>query len=132
MDLATEADVKKRLGGRDLTTEELARFPGLLEEAGALVEGFLNTTFVDPDNLPPPYVATVVSRVIARAFAAPSDGSVPIDGTAQQSLTAGRYMMARTFADGVSVGNVWLSKTDKIILRGPAVVSIPLASERTA
>ncbi len=113
-----------------MTSAEVGRLPGLLEEAGALVEGFLNTQFSDPDNLPPSYVSVVVSRVIARVFVTPADGSTPIDGVAQQSLTAGRYMMQRTLADGASVGTVWLSKTDKIILRGPAVVSIPLVSER--
>lgn len=119
MNLATQDDVEARLG-RELTTAEIARLPGLLEEASAIVEGYLGVVYTTDDTVPP-QVAIVVSRMVSRALTT----SIP-DGV--KSEAAGPYQ--RSYSDGAS--SLWLSKYDKLALRNVSggVVSVPLRSER--
>lgn len=128
--LATQEDVEARLG-RTLTEDEVLRCPGLLEEASLLVEGYLGTVFKDPDGVDDPgppipaAVVVVVSRIVARAFTAPSQQLLP-EGA--RSATAGPYSVS--FGDNRT--NLWLSKADKTTLGnlGGGMNSIRLKSER--
>jgi hypothetical protein len=63
---ASTDDVKARLG-RDLTSDEQTRFPGLLEEASAIVDGYLGRHYTGEGGIPDA-VRIVVSRLIARAL----------------------------------------------------------------
>lgn len=123
MSLANQADVEARLG-RDLTVSEIARLPGLLEEAEVIVEGYLHYTYLDTDDIPKP-VVIVVSRMVARAFTT----TIP-EGVTQQSEAAGPYQHSSSFGQGAS--NLWLSRIDKMALSqvDGGVGSVSLKSER--
>lgn len=118
MILATEADVAARLG-RDLTDDESDRLPGLLEEASAIIEGYLGVTYTGDDDVPA-VVAVVVSKIVARAFT-----TTVAEGV--QSLQAGPFQVG--YRDNT---NLWLSKSDKLMLRniGGGFTSVRLKSER--
>jgi hypothetical protein len=125
--LATQADVVARLG-RALTADELARLPGLLQEASLLVEGYLGVVYQDPadSGVPiPPAVVVVVSRIVARTFAAPSPQLLP-----EGARSAGSGPYSISFGDART--NLWLSKADKTTLRnlGGGFTSVALKSER--
>lgn len=125
MILATQDDVVARLG-RALTSDEIARLAGLLEEASLLVEGYLGVTYsVDDVDPVPEAVTVVVSRIVARAFTAPNQQLLP-EGA--RSAAAGPYNVS--FADART--NLWLSKVDKLTLRnlGGGFRSVPMQSER--
>lgn len=123
MILATQSDVETRLG-RDLTDSELERLPGLLEEASAIVEGYLHYAYPYMAIIPTP-VVIVVSRMVARAFTT----TVP-EGVTQQSEAAGPYQHSSTFGAGAS--NLWLSRVDKLTLStvGGGASSVSFTSER--
>lgn len=108
MTLAADPDVVARLG-RPLTTDENGRVDGLLDEASALVEGWLGFT---PDPVPSA-VTIVTSRMVARALTA----STPIPGLTDQQMTAGVYGVTQRFSADSSSGGVWLTRQDKIMLR---------------
>lgn len=118
MILATQTDVETRLG-RDLTDDETDRLPGLLEEASAIVEGYVGVTYTEDDEIPSS-VAVVVSKIVARCLATPTQ-----EGPA--SLQAGPFQV--TYRDNT---NLWLSKSDKLMLRniGGGFTSVRLKSER--
>lgn len=122
MILATQQDVETRLG-RGLTESEVARLDGLLEEASALVEGYLGVTYTE-DDVVPSVVAIVVSKMVARAITA--DPSAVALAAISESQQAGPF--SARFRDT----NVWLSKSDKLMLRniGGGFTSIGLVSER--
>jgi hypothetical protein len=120
MILATSADVEARLR-RELTDEEAEFIDGVLEEASALVEGYLGVTYTEDDTIPD-VVALVVSRVAARALTAPQVEIPP-----GMSLGAGPFTIsARDNSD------LWLSRSDKLKLRniGGGFTSVRLKSER--
>lgn len=128
MDLATEADVVKRLGGRTLTDDELGRLPGLMQEASVLVEGYLGTVYSVGDVIPEA-VVVVTSRMVARVFSTPD---VP-DGVTAEMMTAGPFQLQRSFSDGTNSAEPWLSKNDKTALRlvvGGAMMSVAMVSDR--
>lgn len=130
MILATQADVVARLG-RALTSDELVRLPGLLEEASLLVEGYLGIVYKDPSDPDDPggpipsAVVVVVSRIVARTFTAPSPQLLP-EGA--RSAGSGPYNVS--FGDART--NLWLSKADKTTLKniGGGMTSIPMKSDR--
>lgn len=123
MILATQADVVARLG-RALTSDEIARLPGLLEEASAIVEGYMGVTYDDdPDTdnpAPPDVVAVVVSKIVGRAFTTQT-----VEGPS--ALQAGPFSV--TYRDNTSL---WLSKSEKLMLRnaGGGFTSVRLKSDR--
>lgn len=108
MTLASSPDVVDRLG-RPLTTDEASRVDGLLNEASALVEGWLGFT---PDPVPSA-VEIVVSRIVARVLTA----STPVPGLSDQEMRAGTFGLTQRFSAESSSGGVWLTRQDKITLR---------------
>lgn len=67
MALVGAADVESLLG-RELTEAETSRFPVLLTQAKALIEGYTRRTFTDPY---PDVVKAVAAQIIANVLAAP-------------------------------------------------------------
>jgi hypothetical protein len=115
--LATQNDVEARLG-RACTSGEVARVPGLLDEASAIVEGYLGITYT---GSVPHAVVLVVSRMVARALTtAVSEGAT--------SEAAGPYTVG--YRDGAA--SLWLSKNDKLALRSISggASSVRFVSER--
>ena len=110
MVLASSEDVEARLG-RPLTTDETARVDGLLEEASVMVEGWLRCL---PDPIPDA-VEIVVSRMVARVFAAAVDGPEP--GLSTVQATMGPFLVNRGYSSDATSGGVWLTKQDKSTLR---------------
>jgi len=144
--LCSTEDVKKRLGGRDLTTEEGSAFEGLAEEATALIEGYLEHTFsgpdADDDGVPddaPQNVRVVASRMIARTFGTSGTpggvlGGTMLPGTRSFNSSMGPMGHTTTFGDDVVFGSPWLSRADKLMLRKPKkfVEHLPMYPEREA
>lgn len=120
--LASQADVETRLG-RDLTDDEAARLDGLLEEASALVAGYLGVTYSDEAEVPP-VVTIVVSKIAARAISR----SEELDSIAAAMESANSGPFGARFRDS----NVFLTKADKLMLRpvGGGFRSVPLRSDR--
>lgn len=126
MALATQEDVEARLG-RDLDASEELRAPSLLDDASALVIGYCRQDFE-----PAPYptsVAGVVARMVARAL---SQGSIT-PGLESATENAGPFSRGFKYGGGSS-GDVWLSATDKTMLRGyrlgGGLTSVQLVGER--
>lgn len=107
--LAQRADVEARIG-RPLEEDEKSAVDGLLEEASALVEGYLGREV--PPPVPTP-VVLVVSRMVARVLDSPTDGF------AAESMqhTAGPFSHSVRFAAGASGGAPWLTAGDRMMLR---------------
>lgn len=124
MAYATTSDVADRLG-RPLTAAELPRVQVLLEDAAALIDAHTDGALVDLDPLPsaPGRVsALMVARVLATA-------DIP---AGLESQTVGPFGVR--FGAGYTSGGVWLSATDKTMLRSwrASAVSVQLESERPA
>lgn len=111
MALAASPDVVDRLG-RPLTTDETTRVTGLLDEASALVSGWLGCT---PDPVPDA-VKIVVSRMVARVFATDSAGG-PEPGLSSLQATMGPFLVNRGYSSDATSGGVWLTRQDKVMLR---------------
>lgn len=117
MALATAADVGDRLG-RSLTAAETVKVDGLLEEASALVVGYLGCdptdTSVDPPTVPS-VVAIVVSRIVARVFE--QTASVAEFGSEATTDSTGPFSTTVRYGAGTTSGAPWLTKADKLTLR---------------
>ena len=107
--LASPTDVEARIG-RQLTEDETSAVGGLLDEASAMVEGYLGRAV--PAPVPAP-VTIVVSRMVARVLESPTDGF------AAESLqqTAGPFSHSVRFAAGASGGSPWMTAGDRMVLR---------------
>lgn len=121
-------DVTDRLR-RSLTTEEVNFLPGAIDEASALVEGYLGVTFDDDDAAVPPAVIVVTSRVVARLLTLPEGATALAD-----SRTSGMGPFSATiqYATDSSSGGPWLTKSDRMTLapyRARGAISIPLVRE---
>lgn len=119
MALATAADVEQRLG-RTLTAAEQTRVSGLLDEASALVIGFLGCdptdTSVEPPVVPDA-VAIVVSRMVARLFEqAASDSAAPV-GVDMVTTQVGPFGQTLRHTAGSTSGAPWLGASDKVSLK---------------
>lgn len=111
MVLASSVDVEARLG-RTLTTDEMGRVAGLLDEASVMVEGWMRCV---PDPVPDA-VKIVASRMVARVLAVGGADNAPDPGTSQIQATMGIFGVNRSFSSDVTSGGVWLTRQDKSIL----------------
>lgn len=128
MDLATQADIEAQLG-RDMTSTELDRMPGLLAKASVIVEGYVGVVY-EPGDTVPGAVTIVVASMVARVFA--TSGTVT-PGMTAETMTAGPHSWQRSFSNEANSVEPWLTKADRIALQGigSGVVSVKLGSERT-
>lgn len=108
--LASLSDVAARIDDPDVVVDEDYAV-GLLEEASALVEGYLGRTF--PDGGVPSAVRLVVSRMAARVIQSPKDAGFNQESA---SYTAGPYSQQVTYTAGASGGSPWLTASDKTAL----------------
>lgn len=112
--LAEAADVATRLG-RPLTTDELARVDGLLEEASDLVVGWLGCPPGDPTPGP---IVRVVSRMVARLFGATfGPDEAPDPAVSSANAVMGPFQLQQTFNGDMTDGEPWLSRKDKLRIR---------------
>ena len=111
--LCTADDVSNRLR-RALTTAEVEYAPAMIEEAQALVLGYLGCGEDPYEELAdvPDAVRIVTSRMVARVIeqGQTEPGEV---GAVQVGNTAGPFGKQITFAPGARLGSPWLAKADK-------------------
>lgn len=119
--IGTWEALRARLGVAELSPEDTARGKAALEDASALVTGFLQTV---PDPVPE-VVTTVVLRAAERGFRNPS-GAL--------SHTAGIY--SESFDRTSATGGVYLTEQERTILkpyaRYTALTSVPLVRPELA
>lgn len=105
MTYATKDDVLERYRG-DLDD---ALCESLLEEAGALIDACNENADWD--------VKKIVSvRIVVRVLSSFNDQSVPL-GASQGTISALGYSQTWTLGSGGSAGELYLSKSDKQLLR---------------
>ena len=107
MAYATVTDVQARMM-RTMDTAEQAVCAVLLDDAAVLIDAYRYTATADAKK-------TVSCRMVIRALGT-SDG-VPM-GATQGSMSGLGYSQSWTISSGGSVGELYLSKTDKTILGG--------------
>jgi hypothetical protein len=133
MPYATTTDVEDALG-RSLTDEEEAKVTSWLIDAGYLIDGYKGST----DGLDSAGVA-LAAAVTARyrqvsvnmAIRALSS-NIPV-GASSGSEIAGPFQQQVTYMAPAAGGGVWLSASDKLMLRrvgGGSFTSVQLGSER--
>ena len=106
MAYATVQDVQERIT-RTLDTSEQNVCSVLLDDAAVLIDAYTSTVSAD--------AAKVVScRMVIRALGDGADG-VPL-GATQGSMSGLGYSQSWTIGAGGSVGELYLSKTDKAML----------------
>ena len=103
MAYATVADVQARMT-RIMDTAEQTVCAVLLDDAAVLIDAFTNSTETDPKKV-------VSCRMVIRALGDGETG-VPL-GATQGSMSALGYSQSWTISSGGSVGELYLSKTDK-------------------
>lgn len=125
MALVDAADVESLLG-RELTEAETSRFPGLLTQAKALIEGYTRRTFTDPY---PDVVKVVAAQIIANVLAAPKESAM----VESSQVSAGPFSVNHRYSADSTSGSAWLTVQLKTMLSGfrSSMVSVPLQSERT-
>lgn len=106
MAYATVQDLQQRIT-RTLTEAEQAVCATLLEDAGVLIDAFKKSAAEDAKKV-------VSCRMVIRAVGDGSD-SVPM-GATQGSMSGLGYSQSWTIGGGGSVGELYLSKTDKAFL----------------
>lgn len=107
MAYATVQDVMERMT-RTLSTTEQNVCGILLDDAAVLIDAYAATASADAKKV-------VSCRVVIRAIGADSD--IPM-GATQGSVSGLGYSQSWTISSGGSVGELYLSKTDKILLGG--------------
>lgn len=107
MAYATVADVQARMT-RTMTTDEQTVCATLLDDAGVLIDAYRQTA---DDN-----AKKIVScRMVLRSLG--TDADIPM-GATQGSMSGLGYSQSWTIGTGGSVGELYLSKTDKQLLGG--------------
>ena len=99
----------------DIPVDEVSpkRLEWLMREAEAVIRSYRPALPEHVDEWP--NAAKVVAmRVVSRAFDA---GDVPA-GASSLNTRAGPFSMSTSFESGSTNGGVWLSKQDRILLRG--------------
>lgn len=104
--LASSSDVISRL--REPDTADSARIEALLEEASALVVGYLR----EVPHPVPDAARLVTARMVVRVLEAPEQ-SYSVSSTQQ---TAGPFSQSVTYSNGASGGAPWLTASDKTML----------------
>lgn len=126
MAYATTDDVEPALG-RSLTDAETDQADGWLEDAALIIdgEGYTYTGDTAPDAFLRVSVNMVVRAVKAAAAVTP--------GAQSQQEQAGPFGRTVTYTASASTGGVWLSATDRAMLRpyssGGGMVSVAVGSE---
>lgn len=114
MSYATVSDVESRIT-RTLSTEEETVCTSLLEDAAILIDAYKAEAEASAKLV-------VSCRMVIRALSDGSD-SVPM-GATQGSMSGLGYSQSWTIGSGGSVGELYLSRTDKLILgHGSAIGS---------
>ena len=108
MAYATVADVQARMI-RTLSTDEQSVCGVLLDDAAILIDAYNSAATADAKK-------TVSCRMVIRAIGDGSD-SVPM-GATQGSMSGLGYSQSWTIGTGGSVGELYLSKTDRQLLGG--------------
>lgn len=108
MSYATLADIEARMT-RTLSEQEETVCTNLLDDAAVLIDAFRATASADAKKV-------VSCRMVIRAI---GDGteSVPM-GATQGSMSGLGYSQSWTIGSGGSVGELYLSRTDKQLLGG--------------
>ena len=108
MAYATVTDVQSRMT-RTLSTTEQSVCGFLLDDAAILIDAYNSAATADAKK-------TVSCRMVIRAIGDGSD-SVPM-GATQGSMSGLGYSQSWTIGSGGSVGELYLSKTDRQLLGG--------------
>ena len=108
MAYATVADVQSRMT-RTLSTTEQSVCEYLLDDAAILIDAYKSTASADAKK-------TVSCRMVIRAIGDGSDG-VPM-GATQGQMSALGYYQSWSITGGGTVGELYLSKTDRQLLGG--------------
>lgn len=111
MAYATVSDVQARMT-RTLDATEQNVCATLLEDAAAMIDAFRSSASAGAKK-------TVSCRMVIRAIG--SDVDVPM-GATQGSMSGLGYSQSWTIGTGGSVGELYLSKTDKNLLGGSNAV----------
>lgn len=109
MAYATTADVIARTM-RTFTSDELNVITALLEDAATLIDAYKGAGCDTTGQK-----KVVSCRMVLRALG--SDNDIPM-GATQGSMSALGYSQSWTISSGGSVGELYLSKTDKQLLGG--------------
>lgn len=104
---ATIADVQARMT-RDLSADEEAVCTTLLQDAAVLIDAVAPNASSDAKRV-------VSCRMVIRALGDGSAGGVPM-GASQGSMSALGYSQSWTIGSGGSTGELYLAKTDKLLL----------------
>lgn len=107
MTYATITDVQDRMT-RTLDADEVVVCGNLLEDVAILIDAYNSNASTDIKK-------TVSCRVVIRALGDGSDVGMPI-GASQGSMSALGYSQSWTIGAGGSVGEVYLSKTERKLL----------------
>lgn len=102
MAYATVADVQARMT-RTMTTDEQTVCATLLDDAGVLIDAYRVSASDEAKKI-------VSCRMVQRAFG--TDVDIPM-GATQGSMSGLGYSQSWTIGTGGSVGELYLSKTDK-------------------
>lgn len=108
MAYATYQDVQARMT-HELTPDEQAICTTLLDDAAVMIDNYNDKASADAKKV-------VSCRMVSRAIQG-GDSFVPV-GASQGSMTAGPYTQSWTMSSGSSVGELYLSKTEKDLLGG--------------
>lgn len=104
---ATTDDVQARLT-RDLTADELAVLPAMLEDAGAVLDAVAPNGSADAKRV-------VSCRMVIRALGDGNAVGVPM-GSTQGSMSGLGYSQSWTISGGGSAGEIYLSKLERQML----------------
>lgn len=107
MAYATVIDVQARMT-RTMDTAEQAVCTTLLDDAGVLIDAYKSAASADAKKV-------VSCRMVIRALGI--DNDIPM-GATQGSMSGLGYSQSWTIGTGGSVGELYLSKTDKQLLGG--------------
>ena len=106
---ATTTDVQARMT-RTMDTAELDVCSTLLDDAGVLIDAYALGASTETKKV-------VSCRMVIRALGDGSSNGVPM-GATQGSMSGLGYSQSWTISSGGSVGEIYLSKTDKNLLGG--------------